>query len=125
MERFATVENVLDAVREAAVEFGNFETRPEVNSKGFFGNVPLIIAITWGNKDAVELLLNAGAEIDVACEGGNTPLHEAIQAGEFEIARLLVARGADQEARNTEGKKPRDLCWEGEWAGIFGVRNDA
>jgi ankyrin repeat protein len=124
MEKFTTVEDVLDAVREAAVEFVNYDVRPGVNSKGFFGNVPLIVAITWGNKQAVELLLDAGADINVPCEGGNTPLHEAIQAAQFEIARLLVARGANQASRNAEGKLPRDLCWEGEWTGIFGERND-
>jgi ankyrin repeat protein len=125
MQQFATVEDVLDAVRDAAVEFGNFEARPGVNSKGFFGNAPLMVVITWGDAKAAELLLNAGADIESVGEDGNTPLHYAIEAGQFEIARLLVARGANQEVKNDRGKLPRDLCWEGEWPGIFGVRNDA
>ena len=120
MSGFQTVDDVLDAVRANSVEFGNYESRPGVNAKGFFGNVPLHPAITWGDSDAVELLLKAGADVNIPGERGDTPLHHAIQMGEFKIARRLVIAGADREARNDEGKAPRDLCWEGEWPGIFG-----
>ena len=123
MMKFETVESVLDAVMDGSTEFGNYEQRPTVNSKGFFGNVPLIPVITWGSEKAVELLLEAGADINALCEDGNTPLHHAIQMGEFKIARMLVAHNAKQDIRNGEGKRPCDLCWEGEWPGIFGVQS--
>jgi ankyrin repeat protein len=119
MMEFKTAENVLDAVMKGSTEFGNYAQRPTVNSKGFFGNVPLMPVITWGSEKAVELLLDAGADINAICEDGNTPLHHAVQMGEFKIARILVARGANQEIINDEGKKPRDLCWEEEWPNLF------
>lgn len=124
MTKYENVDGILDVVKADSVEFANYEQRPNVNSKGIFGNVPLIIAITWGNIEAVELLLDAGADIDAICEEGNTPLHHAIEMGEFKIARILVLRGAKQDVRNIEGKRPCDLCWEGEWQAIFGVQRD-
>jgi ankyrin repeat protein len=122
MSKHGNVDAVLDAVWEAAVEFSGSE-RPEVNSVGMFGNTPISVAITWGDLEAVKLLVEAGANIDVQMERGSTPLHEAISAGEFDIARYLVRMGADQTIKNDEGKLPRDMCWEGEWDGIFGVKN--
>jgi ankyrin repeat protein len=123
-QEFASVEDVLDAVMQSSTEFGNYEQRPTVNSRGFFGNVPLMPAINWSSPQAVELLIDAGADIDAVCEEGNTPLHHAILMGEFEIARILIRRGANQGVQNHEGKKPRDLCWEGEWIGLFGGANE-
>ena len=121
MSSFRSVDDVLEAVRANSVEFGNYESRPGVNSKGFFGNVPLHPAITWGDSIAVALLLEAGADVNIPGERGDTPLHHAIQMGEFRIARQLLAAGAHSKAKNDEGKAPRDLCWEGEWPSIFGA----
>ena len=120
MSEYERVEDVLDAIWENSIEFSNLKQRPSVNSKGFFGNVPLMPAITWGSEKAVELLLLAGADCDMQGEAGNTPLHHAVQMGEFRIARMLVAHGANQEILNAEGKRSRDLCWEGEWPSLFG-----
>ena len=68
----------------------------------------------------MQLLGERGARLDERCEGGNTALHHAIQMGEYGIARLLVACGANTELKNTEVKLAGDLCSEGEWEGIFG-----
>jgi ankyrin repeat protein len=121
MTKFRTVDEVLDAVRESSVEFGNYEVRPGVNATGFFGSTPLFPAITWGDLDAVKLLIAAGADVNMPGERSETPLHHAIRMSEFSIARILVAAGADCEARDAEGKAPRDCCWEGEWPSLFGT----
>jgi len=122
MSKFRSAEEVLDAVRECVVEFGNYDVRPGVNSKGFFGDTPVFAAITWGDVSAVKLLLEAGADVNVSGERGATPLHHAIRMAEFPIARVLIAAGANCEARDDEGKAPRDWCWEGEWPSLFGTR---
>lgn len=51
----------------------------------------------------MELLLEYGADIsDRGGEGcsGITPLHDAINGGNFEVAELLVARGASVQAKD-------------------------
>lgn len=121
MERFESLDQVLRAVVNGSTEFMAYEEAlPKVNDRGIFGNVPLIPVITWGSLSGAELLLRAGADVSAVCERGNTPLHHAIQLAEFALARLLLANGADPTIRNAEGKLPTELCWEGEWPGIFG-----
>jgi ankyrin repeat protein len=111
---------VLAAVREAAVEFWGGPDPFELNTRGSFGNTPIFTAITWGDLEAVALLLQAGAEVNYSGEDGESPLHHAIRMGQFEIARYLICHGANTDAKDLEGKTPRDCCWEGEWDGIFG-----
>jgi ankyrin repeat protein len=122
MSKYASVDEVLDAVWEAAVEFAGSE-KPQVDTVGLFGNTPISVAITWGDLEAVKLLVEGGADSNARMERRSTPLHEAISAGEFEIARYLVQLGADQSIKDDRGKLPRDMCWEGEWDGIFGSKN--
>jgi ankyrin repeat protein len=56
------------------------------------------------------LLLDAGAAIDRPGGGGFTPLHGAAQNGDLELARELVARGADRTVRASDGTTPADLA---------------
>lgn len=123
MLSYNSVAEVLEKVRDSAVEFSNLDNPPLVNSVGFFGNTPLHVAITWGDLEAVKLLVENGADINLAGELGETPLHHAIAMAEFQVARYLVILGANQNVLNSEGKLPRDLCWEGEWESIFGKQN--
>jgi hypothetical protein len=121
--RYRNVQEVLDDAA-SAVDFLGCEQPLLLTSVGIFGNQPLNIAVTWGDADAVALLLDAGAPIDAQHEDGDTALHHALQMGHFELARLLISRGADQTIRNNEGKLARDCCWEGEWQGL-GLKHDA
>jgi ankyrin repeat protein len=60
------------------------------------GNAPLHIAAVQNNLRLIEILLNAGAEIDRPRTGaGDTPLLEAVQHHRDDAALLLLARGAD------------------------------
>ena len=60
--------------------------------------------------EVVEMLLDAGADIHAANQSsGNTALHFAAAAGNLEIARLLLARGADRLVRNGANLLPADL----------------
>ena len=57
-----------------------------------------------------EALLKAGAGIDVRDAGGRTALHYAAAAGYTDVARLLVERGADVNARDADGVSPVDAA---------------
>ena len=52
-------------------------------------------AVRAGDGDALEALLDAGADIDARDEHGQTALMHAARDGHASIVRLLVARGAD------------------------------
>ena len=64
-----------------------------------------------GNTEAVKQHLSAGADVDV--KGGwlgGTPLHYAVGEAHNEIAKLLIAKGANVNAKDERGKTPLDLA---------------
>jgi ankyrin repeat protein len=71
------------------------------------GQTPLHLACRWvRDLDGVALLLDHGADIGLADGEGNLPVHLAAEFGEPALLTLLVARGADLEARNRRGLTP-------------------
>lgn len=61
------------------------------------GNTPLISAIYAGNKEAVEFLLDKGAELEIPSKVGS-PLYVAVTTDKKEIADLLLEKGANPNA---------------------------
>ena len=70
------------------------------------GGTPLMRAVRTGNADAVESLLAAGADVN-ASEGarGQNALMWAVTQHHAAVARLLIDRGADLEARTTVSRQ--------------------
>lgn len=60
------------------------------------GTVWELVHVPW-STDIVRFLLDHGAAVDdpggQGCEG-ITPLHDALTCGHFEVAELLIERGA-------------------------------
>ncbi|XP_053813250.1 protein phosphatase 1 regulatory subunit 16A isoform X1 [Vidua chalybeata] len=56
------------------------------------------------------LLLDAGAAVDARDAELWTPLHAAATCGHRGLAQLLIQRGADLLAVNSDGNMPYDLC---------------
>ena len=102
-----TLEDVLHAMRDA-VEFFDVPVQ-SVGQRGVLGATPLIVAAGWGDPDAVRILLDAGAEIDATGEDDDTALHRAIAVGAFEVARILIERGASTETEDVDGYTQRAL----------------
>jgi hypothetical protein len=76
-------------------------------------NQALHAAIALGDSpEVIELLLEAGADVNATQAGGFTPLHQAASAGKLEIVRLLLKSGALREARCDQGKLPGDYARE-------------
>lgn len=66
------------------------------------GKRPLEVAIRAKRRDLVELLIAAGADLNVNQNAsGYTPLRLAITRGQTEIVRVLLAAGADPNARSS------------------------
>ncbi|XP_051632278.1 protein phosphatase 1 regulatory subunit 16A, partial [Manacus candei] len=58
----------------------------------------------------VSVLLDAGADVNSRDTELWTPLHAAATCGHLRLVRLLIQRGADLLALNSDGNMPYDLC---------------
>lgn len=104
---------ILDEAFVYACKSGRLETMEALLERGAnidadpYRGTGLAWAAANGLNDAVEWLLNHGADIDRRGTFGGpghgqgiTALHIAAQSGRFETARLLVARGANATLRD-------------------------
>ena len=55
-------------------------------------------AVSVGDIDAVKMFLDAGTDVNERVQHGWTSLHEAAVFGHAEVAKLLIANGADVNA---------------------------
>jgi len=87
-------------------EYGSWQTLSplNVNSRNYLGETPLHTAALLGDKEAIQVLVKAGVEINALGEDGNTALHEAALGGHEEACSLLISLGADPSIKN-------DLDW--------------
>ncbi len=70
------------------------------------GWTPLFHAVTNQDSEHVQILLCAGAQVNMQSYSGNTALHVATGRGFTEIVRLLMRYGADMSLRNTHKDTP-------------------
>jgi ankyrin repeat protein len=112
-----------------------------VNTHSVDGFTPLGFAVFFGRPETVDALLEAGADVNLAsresmkvaplssasaagqyeiakkliAHGASsdfTPLHESAASGRLEFATLLLEHGADVNAKTAEGKTPLDYARE-------------
>lgn len=79
-----------------------------VNSYSPDGFTPLGLATFFGQAEAVDALLAAGAEVNAAYRETMklTPLSSAMAVGRNDIARTLIAHGADVNAKAANDLRP-------------------
>lgn len=75
--------------------------RASINRRNQFGDSALLLAALNARFDAAKLLMEKGAEVNPS---GWTPLHYAVFGGNPEILGLLIARGANLDARAPNGQ---------------------
>ena len=71
------------------------------------GLAPLHHAVRQGHVEAALTLLEAGADIDQTIADGSTPLLMASLNGQWDLASILVERGADPNDREPRRGPPR------------------
>jgi len=74
------------------------------------GFTPLLYAARQGCLECVELLLDAGAKIDLTDPDGVTPLISAVLNAHWDTAKLLLARGANVNKWDFWGRTPLYLA---------------
>ena len=81
------------------------------------GLTPLLHAVRQGHEEAVDVLLEGGADIDQPSAGdGTTPLLMASVNGQFDLALSLLGRGADPNRVANNGAGPLFAVLERQWA---------
>lgn len=70
---------------------------------GKTGAVPLAVAAGPRTDAQFRMLLQAGADPDLADAAGNTPLHAAAMINAGQHVRLLLEKGASANQRNAQG----------------------
>lgn len=73
------------------------------------GATPLAMAAVHGHSEAVEILLERGAEVDSRNRDGGTASHGAAFLGHAQTARVLIKHATNVELRNDKGERPRDV----------------
>ena len=84
------------------------------------GMTAMLHAAREGYVGAVEALLDGGADIDQVSGNGTSPLLLATLNGQFDLAMMLIERGANPNlATNTDGMSVLFAVLQTQWAGNF------
>ena len=84
---------------------------------GLGGLTALHHAVREGNTAAVVALLDGGANVnDPSSIDHTTPLLMALINGQFDVAKILIARGADPNVESTAGNTPLYAVINTQWA---------
>jgi len=79
------------------------------------GVTPLVLACQLGFADAVQVLIDAGSQVDIPNATGETPLIAAVHRRDVPIMRALLKAGADPDRADNSGRSARDYAlYDGE-----------
>jgi ankyrin repeat protein len=95
--------NIVAFLLENGANINDKEVRDTID------HTPLIVAADGGCKDIVEILLEAGANIEHRNDQGETALIAAAQNGHKEIVQMLLDAGANINQENADGETALDL----------------
>lgn len=94
----AAVSGNAQAIRQHAAAGSDLDEGEPTN-----GSTPLITAATFGQAEAVQALIEGGADVNRRNNDGTTALHAAAFLCRAEIVEILLAAGADRNAINKSG----------------------
>ncbi|KAH8197346.1 hypothetical protein TruAng_008476 [Truncatella angustata] len=117
--RYVNNENIVNtAVRGDLAQLRHLVQRNvDINVQDGLQETALFAAVCHQHVDAVELLLQAGANPNLTCSNSWKALHAVSRSGNEGIARLLLRHGANTEARDSVGWVPLHV------ASLYGNEN--
>lgn len=74
------------------------------------GITPFLYSCIKGNKNAMDLLLDLGSNIDSKDNDGNSCLHYAVSSRNLKIIKKLLIKGANKYYKNNKGLLPIDIA---------------
>ena len=85
-----------------------FKNPRSINSYSVDGFTPLGLACYFGHEDIARFLVMKGAEVNVASKNGFNvfPIHSAVAANNFTIAKMLLSSGAYPNVCQKSGVAP-------------------
>nr|XP_024214050.1 oxysterol-binding protein-related protein 1-like [Halyomorpha halys] len=104
------VKEIIEASKEGKL---TVDVNCKGKSKSNLGWTPLHLATYFGHKEVIELLIEAGADINAVNDAGDTALHKASFIGREDLVLLLVEKNADVNIRNGEGRTAKEVGVEG------------
>ncbi len=96
----------LNLVNDLIVLGANVNWQDEDN----WDQTPLHRATNNGRVEIAQMLIDAGADLDVQTNSGKTPLHWAARNGRVEVAQMLIDAGARKDIRDNKDRLPYDLA---------------
>lgn len=102
-----TIEDLYKEI-ESVADFAGHRIN-SVNYSNGYGDTPLHIVCNWGDCEAIEILVAAGADINAVGETGFTPLHCAAEQNKPKAISKLLALGA-KSTKDSNGQTPLELA---------------
>ena len=97
----------------------------DVNQVDRDGETALFMAVAQGNRELVEILVDADANVNHSNKWGLTPLFLAVEFGDPSIVRILINAGAHVNHFNHYGETPLLFVSGSNCPEIFGMLLDA
>lgn len=105
---FDDLSELLETIDELT-EFSDVKV-DNANCQNSFGVTPLHVAATWGDINAISLLLRGGANPNATDREGCTPLHDAVEQNSYAAVKTLVEGGCLLDIKNEDGLTPVELA---------------
>ncbi|MEQ1529914.1 MAG: ankyrin repeat domain-containing protein, partial [Methylococcales bacterium] len=80
------------------------------NQLGIGEASPLHLACYHGEIDDVDIMITAGADLNLPGDIGDTPLHCAVRMQREDIVEKLLTAGAKHDLKNDYGDTPLDIA---------------
>ena len=71
-----------------------------VHQRNYMSDTVLHTVCSWGDPEAVKLVLAAGADVNAKGDQGATPLFNAVMGESAEVVKLLLSAGGDPSLKN-------------------------